>query len=137
MSDSHNENDQQINAAKKNWSNVGYGPAPHDGGVWFSNDVLTPPGGVSGTVSSIKYSYDKTNWGNWTNKISVKLVITNSTGQQLKEYDVTSSANHTINTSGDNIPADCKLTLKMKVGDLPIPLNNPPSISQYRCTVYY
>ncbi|MEI7412331.1 hypothetical protein [Pectobacterium aroidearum] len=123
--------------ALNSWYRSGLGPHPTSGGTWVTNSVLTPSGSPSGVIDSIKYNYDRDGYGGWASQISVRLYIYNSAGFELGYADITASGSDTIVASGSNIPANCKLVLAMKVGNLNGGIFNPPYIDGYDCTVYY
>lgn len=132
------ENEISSVAATKSWYRAGQGPRPQEGGVFLAGDTLLPLGTPpSGNISSIKFNYDRDGFGGWTNQITVMLYVKNIAGQILKQSDITSSGSGIVNCSGANIPANCRIVLAMKVGNLTGKLYKPPYINGYDCTVYY
>ncbi|ELI8127080.1 hypothetical protein ACRRQX_000282 [Yersinia enterocolitica] len=120
---------------KVNWQRH----TPNQGGVWAVNGTLSPLGSTpSGVVDHINYNYDRDGYGSWTSQISVMLIIYNNvTGAQLGTADITASGSGTVTATGAGIPANCRLTLAMKVGNGTDGLFNPPYIDGYDCTVFY
>ncbi|MCL2891404.1 hypothetical protein [Brenneria tiliae] len=124
--------------ALSSWYRSGLGPRPTSGGFWVAGSTLAPLGSTpTGVVDHIDYNYDRNGFGNWTSQISVRMVISNAAGTQSWTADLTASGSDTIVTTGANIPANCRLTLQMKVGNLTGGLFNPPYIDGYDCTVFY
>ncbi|TDB47601.1 hypothetical protein [Photorhabdus luminescens] len=122
------------------WYRSGFGPKPTQGGAYISGTTLAPSNGPapSGIVNTIQCTYDRVNWAGWQNQITLRLFITtpdNSTAWEAF-LDV-ASGSATINAAGANVPADCRITLQMKVGNITGGLYQPPYISSYDCWVSY
>lgn len=121
------------------WYRAGTGPTPTQGGLWIPGSTLAPLGGIpTGVVDSIICNYSRQNWSSWQSQISLRLYITNAaqTLAWTTPLDVASGST-TITASGAGVPADCRLTLQIKVGNIVVGLYQPPYISSYDCTVYY
>ncbi|HEP8789716.1 TPA: hypothetical protein VDU60_003959 [Pseudomonas aeruginosa] len=126
--------------ADSTWYRAGFGPTPNQGGIWVSGTTLVPLGGQtpSGTVNSILCTYDRYSWLGWQNQISLRLYITNAnqTLAWTAPLDITSGST-TVSAAGVSIPANCRITLQIKVGNITGGLYQPPYISSYDCTVSY
>ncbi|MER2472679.1 hypothetical protein [Photorhabdus laumondii] len=131
--------DSLAQLAGPRWYRSGLGPKPTQGGVYVSGTTLapgqTPPVGI---VSTILCNYDRLNWAGWQNQITLRLLITTPNNSAAWEafLDVASDS-ATINAAGSNVPADCRITLQMKVGNITGGLYQPPYISSYDCWVNY
>ncbi|MBC8953399.1 hypothetical protein [Xenorhabdus sp. PB62.4] len=133
--------DNLAQQAGPSWYRANSGPKPTQGGVFISGATLAPLSGQNpsgGVVSTILCNYNRLNWAGWQNQITLRLVITTPNNSAAWEafLDVASSST-TVNAAGSNIPADCRITLQMKVGNITGGLYQPPYISTYDCTVYY
>ncbi|MDX7997741.1 hypothetical protein FE394_00645 [Xenorhabdus sp. Reich] len=122
------------------WYRAGSGPRPIQGGVYIPGTTLSPLNGQipSGIVSSILCNYDRFNWAGWQNQITLRLFITtpdNSAAWEAFLYVANGST--MVSAVGLNIPANCRITLQMKVGNITGGLYQPPYISTYDCTVNY
>ncbi|MCC8380049.1 hypothetical protein [Xenorhabdus sp. PB30.3] len=132
--------DSLAQLAGPSWYRANSGPKPTQGGMFIPGATLAPLNGqtLSGIVSSILCNYNRLNWAGWQNQITLRLYITtpNSSAAWEAFLDV-ASGSATVNATGANIPADCRITLQMKVGNITGGLYQPPYISTYDCTVYY
>lgn len=120
------------------WYRSGLGPNPTQGGIWVSGATLVPMGLPSGIVSSILCNYTRQNWSGWQSQISLRLYITNANQTQAwtAPLDVTTGST-TVSAVGASIPANCRITLQIKVGNITGGLYQPPYVSSYNCTVDY
>ncbi|MDE9480548.1 hypothetical protein [Xenorhabdus bovienii] len=133
--------DSLAQRAGSSWYRSNLGPKPTQGGVYISGATLAPLSGQTpsgGIVSTILCNYSRLNWAGWQNQITLRLFITtpNSSAAWEAFLDVASDS-ATVNTAGSSIPADCRITLQMKVGNITGGLYQPPYISTYDCTVSY
>ncbi|WP_350304569.1 hypothetical protein [Photorhabdus viridis] len=133
--------DSLAQLAGSSWYRAGLGPKPTQGGVYISGTTLVPLNGHTpsgGIVSTILCNYDRLNWAGWQNQITLRLFITTPDNSAAWEafLDV-ASGSATVNAAGSNVPADCRITLQMKVGNITGGLYQPPYISSYDCRVNY
>ncbi|MBK0018746.1 hypothetical protein [Kosakonia sp. S42] len=132
--------DHLAQLAGPSWYRAGPGPAPSQGGIFVSGATLLPLSGQipTGMVDTILCTYDRVRWAAWQAQITLRLFISkpNSALSWTAPLDP-NSASTTVNASGANIPANCLLTLQMKVGNITGGLFQPPSISSYDCRVMY
>lgn len=123
----------------QSWYRSGPGPMPTQGGIWVAGSTLVPLGSSPiGNVETIVCQYSKENWINWQNQISLELLITNTSETLSWTAPLNINTNSTtITTHGAGVPANCRITMLMKVGNLTGGLYQPPFISSYDCLVNY